>query len=142
MIFGMRSQPDGRRIVVADEDPAVAAFVVDTLRADGHAVLHAYDGASAVQMAVGVQQCHLFISNTRVQGRVGIDLIEELRERLPALPILYLANIGRSTPDIETRLPADVPVLREPFTAEELRAAVDALLKGNAEPGPTSEGEE
>jgi DNA-binding response OmpR family regulator len=38
-------------IVVADEDPAVLKFVIQTLRNDGHAVFQAYDGLSAVQLA-------------------------------------------------------------------------------------------
>jgi hypothetical protein len=35
-----------RRIVVADEDLAVVSMVVQALRADGHAVFHAYDALS------------------------------------------------------------------------------------------------
>ena len=82
-------------------------------------------------------QCDLVISNTRVAGNVdgqglvdGVDLIAHLREDRPDLPILYLANPGRSTPEMEAELPPDVPILRVPFTAEELRANVDALLPG------------
>jgi hypothetical protein len=68
--------------------------------------------------------CDLVISNTRVGGVDGLDMIHELRERLPTLAILYLANRGRSTVELEAQLPWDVPVLREPFTAEELRTEV------------------
>jgi hypothetical protein len=39
-----------------------------------------------------------------------------------------LANAGRSTPDLERQLPHDVPVLREPFSADQLRVAVRYLL--------------
>jgi DNA-binding response OmpR family regulator len=117
-----------RRIVVADEDQAVAAMVTKTLRADGNAVFHADDALSAAQLAVALDRCHLFISNTRVEGVAGIDLIAQLRQRQPTLPILYLANLGRSTPELEVQLPADVPILREPFTPDELRALVRALL--------------
>lgn len=57
-----------------------------------------------------------------------IDLLEELRESLPALPVLYLANAGQSTAELEARLPRDVPILRVPFTTAELQAAVRPLL--------------
>lgn len=119
---------DGRYIVVADEDKAVSSFVIETLLNDGHAVFHAYDGLSATHLALNLKVCHLVISNTRVGGRTGIDLIHELREQLPSLPILYLASDGRSTPELEGGLPQGVPILREPFGAEELRAAVHYLL--------------
>jgi DNA-binding response OmpR family regulator len=58
----------------------------------------------------------------------GLDLIHELRERLPKLAILYLANQGRSTVEVEAQLPWDVGILHEPFTADELRSAVGPLL--------------
>jgi CheY-like chemotaxis protein len=62
----------------------------------------------------------------------GVELIHQLRKRLPNLPILYLANVGRASSDLEAQLPADVPVLREPFTAEELRAAVRPFISNGA----------
>jgi DNA-binding response OmpR family regulator len=121
---------DRLRIVVADEDPKVVAFVIDTLRADGHAVFHAYDVLAAVQLAVALEPCDLLLSNTRVQDVDGVDLIHRLRQKRPNLPILYLANAGRSTPEVEAQLPGNVPILREPFTEQELRSAVNGLLEG------------
>lgn len=120
---------DGRYIVVADEDRAVVSLVVETLLDDGHAVFHAYDGISAVQLALGLKTCDLVITNTRVGGMVGLDLIHDLRARLPELPILYLENPSRPGPEVAKVLPRDVPVLSEPFTPEELRAAVRYLLE-------------
>ena len=121
----------GRRIVVADEDPKVVEFIIKTLREDAFAVFHAYDGRSAIELAYALDdEMHLVISNTRVDGLPGVQLIYELRAWKPSLPILYIANIDRSTPAIEAKLPRDVPILREPFTAEQLRAMVDSLLSG------------
>jgi CheY-like chemotaxis protein len=65
---------------------------------------------------------------TRMPGLEGLALIRQVRTRLPLLPILYVANQDKSTAETERELPVDVPVLREPFTAEELRAAVLQLL--------------
>src|SRR3954451_9323440 len=130
-----------RHIIVADEDPAVVAFVLHLLREDGHAAFHAYDALSATQLAAALQDhCDLLISNTKVVGADGVELIRLLREKLPKLPILYIANIGRSTPELEARLPADVPILREPFTAEQLRAAAGALLERGSPLRQDSEG--
>lgn len=114
----------GRYIVVADENRAVVSLVIETLLRDGHAVFQAYDGLSAVQLALNLKVCDLVITNTRVGGVPGIDLIYELREHYPDLAILYLASPTPFASDVEGLLPADVRVLREPFTAEELREAV------------------
>jgi DNA-binding response OmpR family regulator len=121
-----------RRILVADEDPTVVAFIIKTLRDNGHAVFHAYDGLSATELAFAMVRVDLVISNTKVNGLPGVELIHLLRERLPHLPIMYLANMERSTPDIESRLPSDVPILREPFSADELLTLVGRLLNPKA----------
>jgi DNA-binding response OmpR family regulator len=127
----MHAHPAGsecRYIVVADEDRAVANFVIETLTGDGHAVFQAYDGQMALYLALGLKVCDLVISNTRVGGIPGPDLIDELRLHLPDLSIVFLADNGQSGPELEDRLPDDVPILREPFTAEELRGTVQAVL--------------
>jgi DNA-binding response OmpR family regulator len=100
------------------------------LRNDGHAVYDAYDALSAVQLAAAFPQCDLVISNTKVAGADGVALIHQLREARPNVPILYVANIGRSTPEMEAKLPPGVPIIREPFTAEQLRATIRPLLDG------------
>lgn len=123
-----------RRIIVADEDPKIVAFIIQTLRQDGYAVFHAYDGLSATELTFALDEVHLVITNTMVNGLPGIKLIGVVRHRFPELPILYLANIDRSTPAIEAQLPGDVPILREPFTADQLRAVVGALLAGKRQP--------
>jgi hypothetical protein len=47
---------------------------------------------------------------------------------LPWVSVLYLANRGSSTPELERELPAGVGILREPFSVAELRVAVGSLL--------------
>jgi two-component system, OmpR family, response regulator len=119
-----------RRILVADEDREVVEFIIRTLREDGHEVFHAYDGLSAVELAVALEdRVDLIISNTRVSGLPGVQLIYQLRTHRPDIPIMYIANIDRSTPAIEAKLPRDIPIIREPFTAEQLRAMVNPLLR-------------
>lgn len=123
-------QATDRQIVVADEDKVAMAFIVKTLREDGHMVFHAYDVLSAVQLAHEMPSIDLVISNTKVEGIDGVGLILRLREDRPEVPIIYLANTGRSTPELEAMLPSDVPIIREPFTAEKLREAVGMMLDG------------
>src|SRR5687767_1978983 len=56
-----------RRILVADEDRKIVEYIITTLREDGHAVFHAYDGLSATELALALgKEVHLVISNTKV----------------------------------------------------------------------------
>jgi hypothetical protein len=41
-----------RRILVGDEDLMVVAFIIATLREDGHAIFPPFDGLSATELAL------------------------------------------------------------------------------------------
>ena len=114
-------------IVVADGDSTEAALLLDTLRLDGHRVTHVSDPQFAAwDQALG--ECHLFICGSGIGGIHAVDLMTEVRDNAPDLPILCIAATLRWTRRLESRLPGDVTILREPFTAESLRAGVRPLL--------------
>jgi DNA-binding NtrC family response regulator len=106
------------RIVVAEDDAVTSDLIARTLRDDSHCV--SLDPAVLSSSSGALAECHLLISSLRVAGVVRMDLLEELRERWPALPILFIAHEGP--------LPGDLPSLCVPFTSKELRAAVRRLL--------------
>ena len=118
----------GAHIVVADEKRELLDMMVRTLRAANHCVFQAYDGQAAYELTLGLRDIDLLITNTRMPGISGPELIRYVRAQLPTLPILYIKNQDQP-PQIPDGLPADIPILREPFTAEQLLAAVRPLLQ-------------
>jgi DNA-binding response OmpR family regulator len=88
------------------------------LRGDGYRVSVDHDALSSREL---LAECYLLISSLRVAGVVRMDLLEELRERWPDLPILFLAHEGP--------LRGDLPSLCVPFTSDELRGAVRRVLR-------------
>jgi DNA-binding NtrC family response regulator len=124
---------EGLNVVVADEDPVIVGSILATLRSHGLRAFHAYDGRAAVELAFALKNIDLLISNTRIADVPGVELIHLLREERPDLPVIYIANVGRSSPDIEARLPKDVPILREPFTPKQLIDLVRGLVPGNGD---------
>lgn len=114
-------------VVVADDESPAAAFLVATLRLDGHRVTHLSDPRSAA-FDLALDDCHLFICGSGIGGMRAVTLIADLRDNAPDLPILCVAAALRWTRRLEGMLPADVAILREPLTAEGLRAAVRPLL--------------
>jgi DNA-binding response OmpR family regulator len=117
----------GAHIVVADEKPVLLAMMVRALRSADHCVFQAYDGQAAYELALALRDIDLLVTNTHMPGLNGPELIHRVRELLPTLPILYIKNEGvAATPP---GLPANVPTLSEPFTADQLLAAVRPLLQ-------------
>ena len=117
----------GPYIVVADEDPELLDAMVQTLRGTGYCVFQAYNGRAAYDLALHLKTVDLLITNTRMPGLQGPELIRYVRERLPELPILYIRN-GDQPATPPDALPADVPTLAEPFSGTQLVDAVRELL--------------
>jgi DNA-binding NtrC family response regulator len=124
-----QSQLDFHRqcVVVADDASPAAALLIDTLRLDGHRVTHLSD-ARAVAFDLALDDCHLFICGSGIGGMRAVNLIANLRDNAPDLPILCVAAALRWTRRLEGMLPDDVTLLREPLTVEGLRTAVRRLL--------------
>jgi DNA-binding response OmpR family regulator len=116
------------RIVATDDDPRLLALVVTTLRNAGHCVFAAYDADSACEIALLIPDLQLLITNTRLGTTSSRELIRLVRQEKPELPILQL---GEPLPEPDSPL-LDVPTLREPFTPEQLLAAVEAVVGGRA----------
>jgi DNA-binding response OmpR family regulator len=112
------------RIVVTDDDPNLMAFLVGTLRDDGHCVFAAYDGDSAFELALLIPDLDLLVTNTRWGAVTNRELIRLVRNKKPGLPILH---IGEPMPNPDGLLD-DVPALRQPFTADQLLAKVRDLV--------------
>lgn len=114
-------------IVVADDESPATTLLIETLRLDGHRVTHVREiHFAAVDLAL--RDCHLFICGAGTGGMHAVHLISDLRDNMPDLPILCLATALRWTRRLEGLLPAEITMVREPFTAERLRAAVRPLL--------------
>jgi two-component system cell cycle sensor histidine kinase/response regulator CckA len=103
-------------------------MMVRTLRRADHCVFQAYDGQAAFELVLALRNIDLLVTNTKMPGLNGPELIRHVRALLPALPILYVRNAG-SGATLPDGLPPDIPTLSEPFTAEQLLAAVKPLLQ-------------
>jgi CheY-like chemotaxis protein len=101
--------------------------MVGVLRGAGYCVFQAYDGLAAYELALSLRTIDLLVTNTKMPGLNGPELIRQVRHALPELPILYINNHDHAagTPD---GLPADLPTLAEPFTADQLQEAVRRLV--------------
>ena len=117
-----RRQSDGRRIVICDYN-ALLLSVTGLLRMAGYRVFQAYDGVAARELCTQLPDICLLVLNTTGTGIDLGELISEVRETVPALPVLH---IGSTTP---LGVPDDVPTISEDFTPDHLLMTVGALIE-------------
>ena len=116
------------RILVVEDEPAIAAFIADGLRKAGYGVDLANDGADALHW-VAITTYDLIILDVMLPGMDGLSICEAMRGRGIVTPVLMLT----ARDAIEDRVAgldsgAD-DYLVKPFAFAELLARIRALLR-------------
>ncbi len=116
------------RVLIAEDDSALANFVRKGLEAEHYAVDVTTDGEQARAMA-GEMDYDLLMLDLNLPRVDGITILRHLRTRKPSMPILVLTSRNR----VEDRvlcldLGAD-DYMGKPFSFAELSARIRALLR-------------
>jgi DNA-binding response OmpR family regulator len=115
------------RILIAEDDPLVSAFIEKGLRDNGFTTFLADDGEKAQRMGL-TDEFDLLILDMGLPGQGGFNVLQELRSRGKTLPVLVLT--GRPERDAVACLEAGADdFMRKPFQFEELLARVRARLR-------------
>lgn len=124
--------PRKRTVVVVEDEDAIRRGVVDALRMAGYQPIEAADGVAGLQEArrAGVE---LVLLDLLLPKMDGIEVLIELRKTHPALPVIVLTARGSEEDRVQgLRRGADDYVVK-PFSARELLARVDAVLRRSPE---------
>jgi len=116
------------RILVVEDDAALARGLVFNLEREGYAVAHAPDGAAA-RAALARGGIALVLLDLSLPDGDGLDVLRDLRARERALPVICLTARGQET-DVVMGLQCGADdYVRKPFALAELLARVAARLR-------------
>jgi two-component system alkaline phosphatase synthesis response regulator PhoP len=119
------------RILVVEDDAAIARALGDDFRSQGHDVELATDGVAAFQKA-RTGTFALVVLDIMLPGKDGFDVCRDLRRAGVRTPILMLtAKTHEAEKVLGLELGADDYVTK-PYSRRELQARVKALLRRSA----------
>ena len=117
-----------RSILIVEDDPRVADFLVRGLKAEGFAVQHARTGPDGLELARRGELA-LLILDLMLPGINGLELCQTFRAEGGQTPVLMLTAMSTTEDKVNgLRLGAD-DYLTKPFDFEELLARIEALLR-------------
>jgi len=116
------------RILIVEDDRAIALGLRLNLRRDGHDVRIAQDGETGLRMALE-PDVDLIVLDVMLPGLNGYELLKEVRKQGSTASVLMLTAKGMESDKIlGLKLGAD-DYLSKPFGLGELLARVEALLR-------------
>jgi two-component system catabolic regulation response regulator CreB len=120
--------PSPPRVLLLEDDPAIARTVAYALERDGFAVMHVLLVREAAErLRAGAADVALL--DVGLPDGSGLDLCRQLRHEQPALPIVLLTARSDETDRVlGLELGAD-DYIAKPFSPRELVARVRALLR-------------
>ena len=124
------------RILVAEDDAALAEGVMQTLRHSGYAVDWVKNGAEA-DSALAANQFDLLILDLGLPKKSGLDVLRRLRGSDSRLPVLILTALDGVSDRVRGLDAGADDYLSKPFDLAELEARVRALTRRGMAGSPT-----
>ncbi len=128
-----------KQILVVEDDAAIRRGIVDALEFEGYRTHQAGTGKAGREAAVRLD-CDLLLLDLVLPEADGLDILAEVRQTRPTLPVIILTARGDEADRVKgLRLGADDYVVK-PFSVQELLARVAAVLRRSAErPGDVAQ---
>lgn len=118
-------------VLVVDDDSEVRRVVRRGLEGQGCQVAEAADGSSALAMA-GALAVDVAILDRQLPGMSGLELMVELRRRVPSVHIIMLTGASAEADRVLGLVSGADDYMVKPFSARELAARVVAARRRQA----------
>jgi two-component system alkaline phosphatase synthesis response regulator PhoP len=115
-------------ILVVEDDPHLAAGVVENLRAEGYVVHHVGDGLDALAW-LRKEHCELVVLDVMLPGMDGLGVCRTIRNEGNNTPVLFLTARGDPQDRIHGLEAGGDDYLAKPFHLHEFLLRVRAILR-------------
>lgn len=117
-----------KKILVVDDEPATLSLVRSILRHEKFDVLEALSGEEALEILEN-ETVDLVISDLRMPGMSGVELLDELREWDGSLPVIFISGWGKEKDWLEAVRANASALIEKPFRKDVLVKAVRRALE-------------
>ena len=124
--------PTPTKIIVMEDDVAMAEIVTHKLESAGFDVRHAPDGQQGVDL-IKKEIPNLVILDLMMPEMDGFQVLEKIRSdknpKISALPVIVLSNLWSSQDILKTQaLKANAYLVKAYFTPDEILAKINEVL--------------
>ncbi len=131
----------GPRILLVEDRDSLRRMLERALTGDGYRVQAVGEGAAAIDLLERGARFDLVLTDLKLPGASGLDVLEAARAALPGLPVIVLTGYGTVPTAVEAMRGGAYHFLEKPVEIDDLsRLVAEALGKGAADDGRRSGG--
>jgi len=119
-------------VLFVDDEPKIRMVVRKTLERVGVSV-RCFEGADACLAYLESVPCDLLITDVKMPGKDGIQLLMEVRKQRPWLPVLVVTGFGDVPMAVRALKGGAADFIEKPLDREAFLKTVQTLLKENFE---------
>ncbi len=116
------------RILVVDDEPSIVSIMTALLESEGYEVATA-DGGEAGRDILLADEFDLMISDIRMDGINGMELLEMAHESCPNMSVIMLTAYGQVDTAIRALELGAFDYVKKPFKTEEFLEKVKKALE-------------
>jgi DNA-binding response OmpR family regulator len=121
------------RVLIVEDDPAIARFLERGLAAHGHQAVTADNGHDGVRMAAD-ESVDFVLLDIMLPGMDGQEVLRRIRARRPGVPVLMLTARDEVRDKVSALDGGADDYLTKPFDLDELLARMRALVRRADQP--------
>lgn len=117
-------------IFVVDDDSCIRDLVSLTLENSGYKCT-CFDNADSCLEQIPNQKCDLLMTDVRMPEKGGIELLIEVKRKVPWLPVLVMTSYAEIPTSVQAVKAGAFNFIEKPLDGEMLLEAVETALKEN-----------
>lgn len=121
------------RLLIAEDDADLRDLLQDDLEDAGYETVVAVDGRAALSHIERERECiDLLITDVRMPGLTGKELLTSMREKRPEAPVIVITAFGSVEQAVDMVKAGAFQYLTKPFDTDELLRTVEKALEQSA----------
>ena len=124
------------QILVIDDERSMRDFLKILLTKEGHQVVTTANGEKGLEYLQD-NRCDLVITDIRMPGMSGLELLEAVKEETPDLPVIMITAFASPNDAVQAMKYGAFDYISKPFNVDEIKSVIASAIKQSG--GETSE---
>ncbi len=116
------------RVLVIDDEDLMRDFVEEALSRAGYDVITAPNAEEGLR-AVEKMQFHVVVTDLRMPGKDGLEVLETVKRRDPSVSVIVMTAYATVETAVEALKGGAVDYIMKPFTPDEIEVVVEKALR-------------